>query len=269
LLAVVAAVSGLLPVSAELPFLNEKPWLGYFVGFESKDYRFGVTNKGRASIVPFDKNGKPVGSNLSPAVDFLVQEVWADGSTVTKKIDLGSLTTEDSPNDDLEKSAFRGKTSGGASFEAVIEENRGVISLGGRLLDPGKLKQPVRFVIRVKFGSFYKVDNDDRKAQRTALKRISDDRLNLKWTDGKRVKVKFVDPMDATSKEINGPGVCAIRLETDAHRGKRFEFTASENSVMQLGNTRDTPLYQGFYIDWIWDPAKDPEGKARLSFEVK
>jgi hypothetical protein len=44
---------------------------------------------------------------------------------------------------------------------------------------------------------------------------------------------------------------------------------ASENSSITLENKPPAALVEGFSMTWTADVAKDPEGKARLSFGMK
>jgi hypothetical protein len=39
--------------------------------------------------------------------------------------------------------------------------------------------------------------------------------------------------------------------------------------VITLSNRQVGPLHDGFVLTWVSDPAKDPDGLARLSFDVK
>jgi len=38
---------------------------------------------------------------------------------------------------------------------------------------------------------------------------------------------------------------------------------------MSLANDKTAPLHKGFAIRWLPDAAKDPDGKACLSFQVR
>ena len=78
--------TGILPVSAELPGLSEKEWLGHFVGFGNKRFQFGVTTQGKAAIRVTGKKGEPLNQRLAIAVDLLVEEILPDGKITVKQI---------------------------------------------------------------------------------------------------------------------------------------------------------------------------------------
>ena len=265
-------LAGISPVSAELPGLSEKEWLGYFVGYENKKIQFGITSQGKAAIKILGKGGEPLNQRLAIGVDFLVEEVMPDGKISAKKIKPETLESAQPATNKPEKMSIRGKVTGDASFEVFINEDRGVISLGGRLSERGTLtKNPLRFSIQLKFPDAYPSgktagDKDKEKALKDKMK---NDRLQLTWSDGKRVKQPTDKGVDAGSKEINGPGIAAMQVEFSSYDEKKLELTVSENSSMRLSNIQSAPLFEGFMLTWMVDPAKDPEGKARLNFEVK
>lgn len=264
--------AGISPLSAELPGLSEKEWLGYFVGFQNKKVQFGITSQGKATIKILGKEGVPLNQRLAIPVEFLVEEVMPDGKISAKKIKPETLESAQPATNKPEKMVIRGKVTGDASFEVFVNEDRGVISLGGRLLDRGTLtKNPVRFSLRLKFPDAYPSAKTagDKDKEKDLKDKMKNDRVQLTWSDGKRVKQAADKAIDAGSKEINGPGIVAMQVEFTTYDEKRLEVTASENSSMSLSNTQSAPLNEGFMLSWMMDPAKDPEGKARLSFEVK
>lgn len=299
---------------AQLPSLNEPPWLGYYSVFASKRYQFTIAADGNISLVPANEKGDPVAKTLAIPIDILIQEMMPDGKPVWKQVNAQSLASTQPATDKLAKTVITGKVTGDAAFEATIEQARGAISIGGRITDPGTLtKNPIRFSIRVKFPNAYpkavveekKEDSKEktkeeireekraeRKAKREAedkkdakkgdkktdkkeggdaevLKKIEKDRIDMKWTDGTRKKLSLIDEVDATSKDINGPGIAGAEIEIGAYQGRKFLFIASPNSAMTLANDKTEPLFQGFWLNWTPDPAKDKEGKARLTFEAK
>ncbi len=264
--------AGISPLFAELPGLSEKEWLGHFVGFQNKKVRFGITTQGKATIKILGEDSEPLNQRLAIPVEFLVEEVMPDGKITAKSIKPETLESAQPATNKPENMVIRGKVTGDASFEAFVNEDRGVISLGGRLLDRGNLtRNPVRFLLRLKFPNAYpsaKTDGDKDK-EKELKDKMKNDRLQLTWSDGKRVKQAVDKAVDAGSQEINGPGIAAMQVEFTTYDEKKLEIIASENSSMRLSNTQSAPLNEGFMLTWMVDPAKDPEGKARLSFEVK
>lgn len=44
---------------------------------------------------------------------------------------------------------------------------------------------------------------------------------------------------------------------------------ANANQAPTETGTRARPLYEGIVITWTADPAKDPQGRARLAIQIK
>jgi hypothetical protein len=114
-----------------------------------------------------------------------------------------------------------------------------------------------------------KKDDKNTAADNATLKKIEQDRIDMKWTDGTRKKQTFEETVEAASKDLNGPGIAGAEIENSAYHGRKFLFIASTDSAMTLLNDKPAPLFKGFTIHWVPDATKDKDGKARLSFEVK
>lgn len=259
------------PLSAQLPSLDDQPWLGFFAGYENKRFKIGLSSVGKVVLTPMNEKGDPVSQQLKIAVDVGVEEILPNGKTTLRQIKPETLESAETATDKLEKTTIRGKVTGDAAFEMHLSQERGVISIGGRVTDPGTLtRNPTRFVVRVRFPSaYYNQKTGDKKAEKEFQKKIEDDRIDLKWTDGKKVKQTFEKEVDASAKELNGPGIAAAQVEISAYRGHKFLLIASENSSMTLWNAKPGPLHTGFSVNWTADTEKDKEGKARLSIDVK
>jgi len=271
--------------NAELPVLQNEPWLGYFAGFSNKRFHLGVTPQGDIEMYPLTGKNDPVGKQLAIKIDAGVEETQATGRVVIKKIKEESLESSESPTGKLEKTSIRGEVTGGAKFELNIEQARGIIYLGGRILDRGKLtKNPLRFVVRVNVPNMYPYQDHDpgtaedskrekeKKAQKVGKafqKKVKSDLLLLTWTDGNRVRQDFEKIVDVTSPTFNGPGITSVDVDASSYEGKRLVFTAAPNSAMTLRNPSPAPLHEGFTIIWAADSSKDPQNKAKLAMEVR
>ena len=293
----VLVTAGMQPVSAELPSLDEQPWLGYYAVVANKRLQFTFAANGKIALTPIGDKGDPVAHTLAIPIEILIEEM-TDGKPVAKQIKPETLESPQPATDKLEKVVITGKVTGEAAFEVTLEQARGGISIGGRITDPGTLtKNPLRFGIRAKIPNAYPKanveeikDSDkeltkeekraERKAKRDAekdgkgdakkdakkdadeLEKIKADRIDLKWTDGTRKKQTFEKEVEAASKDLNGPGIAGAEIEISAYQGKKFLFIASPNSAMTLANDKPAPLFQGFSITWA---AGRREGQGRQS----
>ena len=272
---ILLAVAGTPPASAQLPIVNEPPMLGYHTAYMNRKYQFGMTGSGEISVRLVDSKGQLATSPFIVRITIGIEEVLPDGKTVLRQIKPETLESAQSPNGNFEKTVISGKVSGDAVFEATMEQNRGVITMGGRVTDPGPLvKNPLRFTARMNFPAAYPYDlkgdkQNDKKAVKLFEKKIESDLLELKWTDWKKKKLNFAEIVDASTADINGPGIAEVEIETGACAGKKYLITASPNSAMKLWSAKPAPLHLGFSLHWSPDPAKDPDGKARIGIDLK
>ncbi len=255
-------------LAAGLPIIDDPPWLGYYAVFANRDYQFTMVPRGKIALIPMGEKNQPVAQILTIPIEITIEETLPDGKIVVKEIRPDTLTSAQPATTRLEKSVVTGKVTGDAAFELTLEQSRGLLSLGGRLLDAGTLKNPLRFSLRVRFPSAYARDKTEGKDAKAFEKKTRDDRIDLKWTDMTRKKQAFDEPLDASSSALNGPGIASAALDIGAYKGRKFFFTASQHSVMTLTNAMG-PLHEGFTLHWRADPLKDPQGKARLSIELK
>lgn len=264
-------IAGILPVSAELPTMQEKEWLGYFTGVKTKSFQFGVTADGKGLLKVLRDKDEPVTQKLNIPVEFKIEETMPDGKTISRTITPESLESAQAATDKPKNVVFKGQVTGGIGFEVFVNEEQGGVSLGGRLLEPAGLKNPTRFSIVAKVPNAYPDANPagDKKAGKAFEDKIKDDKLQLNWTDGKRTKLPASEPVEAGSKEVSGPGVAGVLIDFSSYRGRKILLTASPNSSMALSNASKQPLADGFSIIWTVDSAKDPGAKARLLIGVK
>jgi hypothetical protein len=277
----VLAVSGIQTASAQLPIIYDAPWRGFFAAHAGKTFQLGIASQGDMQLKPVDRAGSPMG--FDPIViNAAVLETLPNGTSVTRGLIPESLETSDPVTTKMEKVTFRAKVEGGASFEVSVEQTRGIIFAGGRILDPGTLKNPLRVIFLASFSHFYvfhvgehaKSDEMDerekKKLQKAFERKIQGDSLSMKLKDGKRTKQKLGDSMDAAvAKEINGPGIVEFEMECVDYPDRKILLNSSPNSSMSLFAPAAGPVYQGFTVQWTPDTAKDPEGKARLAINVR
>jgi hypothetical protein len=264
-------LTGMLPLSAELPSLGDGDDLGYFVVARSKSSAFGITSQGKATIKVLDIKGAAVNNNLTVGIDFNVTETTPDGKKVTRKLNPESLETKNPATNKPKNVVFTGKVTGDIEFEATVSEERGMILLGGRLLNAAALKNPTQFSIEVDIPSTIpKAKADANKKETKELEdQIKRDKVQITWTDGKKAKFPANSPVDGASKEVSGPGITAATLDFSEFKDRQIQLNASPNSSMVLSNKANQRLSEGFSLIWTADAAKDPDGKARLAIAIR
>jgi hypothetical protein len=258
-------LSPLFPLCAEeLPQLNVQPWVGSYAGYERRSFHFVVGNDGEGLLTPMGERGELMSGRVGIRLQPLIEEVLPDGRVIGKQATREGWEAVTPATTDPEKLTFRGTVAGGARFEVNLEFDGDEISVGGKLLEKGDLTDP-RFVMRFMVPDVYYFEKLIQKRVEKAKK----DRVDLLWTDGKKLKLDLLTPLDAETKEFNGPGVSQAWIDIAGYKDHRFELEAGENAVFDLWNRGEAALIEGFTLGWKPDPAKDPEGKSRAILKVR
>lgn len=261
-------VLGLLPLfplrAGELPQLNVQPWIGNYAGYERRSFQFLVGNDGDCQLSPMGENGALMSSRVALKIRPIVEEVLPDGQVISKSTLDDGWEAVTPASIDAESIVYRGTVTGGARFEVALEFDGDQITLGGRLLEKGTLTNP-RFVLRFMVPDVYYHENNIEKRAEKAKK----DHIDLVRTDGKKLKLDLLEPLDAESAEFSGPGVSQARVDIAGYKGIRFEFDAGNTGAFEFWNKGDVALVEGFTLGWKPDPAKDPTGKGRAVLKVR
>lgn len=270
-------IAGVTPVLAQLPSLTDKTHLGYFIAADRRSFQFRIETSGKAILNVLDSKGLPLDKDYAISVNFNVEETLPDGKTVSRKFIPDSLQSAQEATTKPKDLTITGKVTGEIEFEIFITEDRGSIMLGGRLLNPAGLKNPTRFAIELGIPNALpqskkkkeKEEEDEKKAAKKKEETMKDDKVQLLWTDGKKARITGDQEVEGSSKEVSGPGITTAAIEFGAYQDRKITVTASPNSSLQLSNKAKQSLSQGFSLSWAADPAKDPQGKARVAIEVR
>ena len=244
--------------------LTEKPWLGYFAGYDRRDFCVGVGANGRIELQVKKDGGGVLGVGRVIYIEAEIREQDGDRK-VEKKLKPESLTSTDKATEQPQKTSFRGKVTGDAEFEMTLEFDDDDVYISGRLLDPGTLKNP-DFQIRVKYGDVYRYVTPEKLKDET--ERDSIETLNV---DKKKNKIKVFEKVDLASEEINGKGLTFVEVQLKGLNSRKFLHEVQGASTLRLennGGIAEAPL-QGFSVIWQADAEKNKDGKARLHMEVK
>ena len=273
---VVLGLLGFAPsrVAAQLPMLEEEGWLGYFAGLTESRFLFGIDSQGLIIINPNVKAKGP-SDNMAIKIEPLVIEQMPNGGTTTKNLAVDSLETSDQPTLKFKQAVYRGKVTGDAQFEVTVTSERGMIFAGGRILNPGSLKNPLRFALQVRVPNFYpnlKIEEEDeKKAAKELQKRLRGDQISLKSADGKRQKFDLLEKPDFKQAGLIDGMFTEVEVSAGAIKGRKISIAAAPNSFLKLSpsGSQPTELYKGLQVTWQVDAAKDPDGKARMAVGVR
>lgn len=249
--------------AGELPELFEKPWTAWYCGYEGKSFNFGVDPDGNASIIPVKKD-EWLSQALWITIRPVIEEVLPGGRVVSKQNQPDGWEAVTESSEEAEKVHYRGTVTGGATYEIFYEVDGSEIRGGGRILDKGELTEnPIRLSIRVMVPNVYRHTEDEEVLERKTKR----DRVDLVMADGEKNRFDVLDVVDAS--EMTGKGVRSARIDLSRWDGSRLELEAGDAGLFEFQNGGKKPVYKGFTLGWMPEPAKNPEGEARFVIEFK
>lgn len=245
------------PAQADLPGLKEQPWLGYFIGMETKrKYRFGITAKGQGTLDALKSDGQPVYMHNPIQINFDVIETTPEGKDIRKQFIPDSLASEQEASENPKNPVtFRGKVTGDAAFEVTVTPERGGFSVSGRITDKGTITNPLHFAISADFNPYVSKPGDDEAKMKRFEERAKKDVLRYETVSRKRDKLEFLEetnPAVAVAEAIS-----SAKIETDGYAGIEFTLQASEKSKLTFDDKGSRPLWKGFTLRWTVNEGVD------------
>lgn len=262
----------LLPASARLPSLYGDGWVGCYAVHEANGYDFMMGCTGELLLIPKNRSKDHVAIINQIKIDCGIEELLPDGSTVLKKTRVSSLSADKEATRNIDKIVIRGTTTGDAVFELYVEQSRGIVSLGGRVVDAGKLTEhPLRFTVRASIPNVYRdVELYEKSELREFAKLSRRDYMEVRRIDHSKVVLSNDDAEQMDGDALTGSGIEQIEMRLSYYEGRRFYFTASRESGIAVSSPRNPGAwYHGMTLHWCADSKKDPEGRGRLNFWIK
>ncbi len=270
------AASAIVPAHAQLPTMADEKWLGFFAVHSSNRQLFSIDSVGNMLLEPVN-SGKPGAMKYSVSITPKITETSAAGRTTHKKVKTESLETSDSTTGKLQKVTYRGKVTGDAAFEITAEQSRDIIFLSGRLLDPGKVKNP-QLAILVSVPSLYSGTiksveglerRDKKKAEKALADKLRGDRATVKKSNGELLKLSTDEGENMTGETFSGPGITSVELDCSVFDKRTLAISTSTGTSMGLIKKQEDALLKGFDLLWMIDSTKDPSGKAQLAIQFR
>jgi hypothetical protein len=250
------------PLQAQLPILHKKPWLGYFAGYDRNKFAMGVNYNGTIELEIKDKKGTRMA--FKRAIIF-APYVIAEGEKGWYPLDKirESMSTTDKPTDQPELLTYRGKVTGGAEYEVVVEFDRDKVSFGGKIVDKGETKKPIKFQMRCKFQQPYHGMKVDKKI-------TAQDFIKFVKVDKKKDKCGIFETINFANEDTFGP-LSSLEVQMKNYMNYGLTFSAEGNVPLTLENPYKvaSPPMEGFVIVFEHDPEKDPQALSRMVFELK
>lgn len=268
---------------AQLPALNEPPWLGFFIGHKGTRGMFGITANGEL-YYHYDSGRETVNSGYYHRILPSVQETLSNGEISRHSLVPETLQTTDQPNKNPGTVTFQGKVKNGAKIEVVVEITRRDISIGGRIVEPAPGGNPQRFILYTEAPPFYlgygeeRIRREGSAEQKAELERrnapqiarAAKENLTFRRLDGSRHRQPILDEVDLSSAEFNREGFSEIELDLHVLQARKMTISTTANSRMMFSNEGTLPIFkQRYRITWMEDPATTQPGRGRMVFTTR
>jgi len=245
-----AMTASVFAAEPQLPQMSDKTeWLGYFVGWEEKDFDFGVGADGEVLMHP-KKSGKR-GSHKEFSIRYLLQEeikgMWVTRNLLEEK----GLESADEKGLDPKKPITINTTfTGGTKIEWVHVLSRGNMVLKPKVLEK-TTENAIRVGLSVNLPSLYRFDEvpEDRELK----KKVGGDTLEgIRLKDGKKIRIKFHEnDKDVASEEFLKDGASAIEVKSESFYGSTFVMAQSNEKMGRIDVETKGPLYNSFKVIWL------------------
>lgn len=220
-----------------------------------------MMNRGDMEVNAMDKD-KALAYNKALNIVPKVFEI-VDGKPVVRRIDYKTLTSPDQPTAALKKTSFSGTASGGVKFTADIIVEGDKISCSGKILEKGKVTNPVQFGYTIVVPAMYKY-TDEKKLEKVS----QDDVIETLNAAGKKKKYKVLVANDYKLPDF--ATLKATKIEMEPLKGNKYLISASGTTTFSMdkaeGNMR---LADGFTLTWMAPENVQDTAKERITVELK
>lgn len=258
----------LTPSFAELPQMSDKTeWLGYFVGWEGRNFDFGIGADGESLLHP-KKSGKRVGHkeiHLRYIVEEEVKGKWVRRNILKEE----GLKSENKKGLDPKKPiVFTMVVTGGTMIEWTHVPSRGEFAVMPKVLEK-KTENEIRVGIEITLPLLYRFDKLPEKRE-LKQKLGSDFVRGTRLKDGKKVRVKFSSlDDDINSEKFLEDGASAVEVKSNAIMGRTLVIESGDEKSSRIDLITKGPLYSSFKIRWMAETAKLGEKQTYVTFSVE
>jgi len=239
-----------------LPAMAEAPWGGVFSGYTRRGFHFVINDEAQCEIFLIDKKRNRVGQNRKVRIYPEVVVELADGKRISKRLknDTG-YESDQKPSLKHEKVKLTALTVGEAKVEMMISYSGNKITMDGRVLERGTLKEgSIYFSYKVLMPAMYTgTYAKDKKKEKARMRR---DKIKFyRAKDREKVLLKSYVPVNLNDEDHALGGVTEINVSMDGQEGRDFIFTTADGKgVLQFENKvkdKEGKLWKGYQVKWF------------------
>gem|GEM_PF-6884231 len=252
--------------------MAEAPWGGVFSGYARRGFHFIINDEAQCELFLIDKKRKRVGQSRKVRIYPEVVVELPDGTRISKRLknDTG-YESDQKPSLKHEKVKLTALTVGEAKVEMTISYSGNKITMDGRVLERGTLKEgELYFSYKVMVPAMYTDTYASNKKKEKA--RMRRDKIKFyRAKDRKKVSLLSYVPVNLNDEDQALGGVTEIDVSMDGQEGRDFIFaTADGKGVLHFENKvkdKEGRLWEGYQVKWF--RAMGDEKASAFVIEVK
>lgn len=251
----------------ELPILTEKPFLGAWIGYETRDFDFVIDGEGKGELFP-KKNvdGDNVRASAFHTIEFeySLQEKVGD-RWVNRTLEKDGFETDIEASVEIENVEFIATFKGGTKAKINhIFDGKEILSRISQVSTESK--NELRLGIKVGFPDLYRLRNKAKMEEDEIEEKMEGDEIRATRIDKKRFKFDVFEKVDLNDEKILGKGALDYSLESKQLGDRKAIISSARGSKGTILFEQGKALDLHVPIAAIWYP-ETPE--STMVFELK
>ncbi|MGJ8726671.1 MAG: hypothetical protein ACSHYB_19150 [Roseibacillus sp.] len=251
-----------------LPVLSEEPWLGFWVGYEEREFDFGISGRAEGELMLKDRSQgemKRISDTRSLAINYLVEEKKGE-SWQKRTLEVGQIESELAASNELEECSFVATYKGGTKAKISHRFDGDEVFITIEMLET-ESENPIRLGVEVKVPDLYRLETDI--DERELKKKLKGDEVALKTLTGKKVKFDLSDKVNLeTEKGLEG-GVSEFSIECKNLAERTIVMSSVTDKTGKIIFGQKGAMNEGFSATWYPAPTEEGKPEPELVIEVK
>lgn len=252
----------------ELPAVQEKPFLGSFLGFSgSRDFDFAVGADAESELF-FKERRERLKLNDSVIRFYYVLEEKIKDRWISRRMTEDGFETAYDATDEPEPGkpiSFVATFTGETKVEIVHVFGKDTVTIANRIVDK-KTENEVRVGVKIVIGDLYRHLTGE-VSERELRSKIKKSTVTVEPVEGKKTRLDLDKKF--TLQEEFPKGARSFSLKSDRIGGHEFMVRTEESALGRFEFRQTREAYHGFPFLWWPNPEKNGEKGARLVVEVK
>ena len=243
-----AASSGL-SSAAELEAVDDEDWPYYWVVRENSRYDAGINTGGEGTFI-LKRDDKRVGPYRHFSVTYLLEEKLR-GKWVSRTLIEDGFETEVKPTNKAKSVEFIASYKGGGKVRFVQTFTSKGIEVAAEVLEMSSRAKDARAGVAIRMPVFTTLLPNETPDLPTLKKKLKDDHVKLKQSDGKRVKFNLYENISLEDEELVEQGVKEVAITSQHNLGYELTWTLKDDDAGAFYFRQRRELYKPFLVRWL------------------